>query len=349
MEVIAGELLSMVYREPFRAQRIHSKGELRNALCKGNCHMTPRMEELFLLYREKPDYFYLEAPINGVMCLDEEDHLIGLYRIKRPRRIAEKANRKIANWIFQVVQNKARGMAEDRATAFGIPLQMLVTPAEEMVREFMNAETAISRSFMEGTIEFSKEDLTIFDVGGMKIVGDDETLSILENKLSGNLDYPIIAREEYHGKYEARSLILEITWDPETVCRRYRDTRSWEKYLDRGISQAVLAQGLEPLLEGAENRISIELILTNYPDLVESELGNSIHEERILAQRDNKIYKGYIPTNVEFLLEYLFAVGFSPKTQIDTLPIKLWGRYLPDTLISEIRRLYDLPENDLFY
>jgi hypothetical protein len=58
---------------------------------------------------------------------------------------------------------------------------------------------------------------------------------------------------------------------------------------------------------------------------------------------------GYIPTNVEFLLEYLFAVGFSPQTQIDHVPIKLWGRYLPDTLVSEIRRLYHLPEYDLFY
>jgi hypothetical protein len=82
---------------------------------------------------------------------------------------------------------------------------------------------------------------------------------------------------------------------------------------------------------------------------VESELGNSIHEEMILAQRGNTRYRGYLPTNVEFLVEYLFAVGFSPKTTIDHLPIKLWGRYLPDTVISDIRQLFNLPEHELFY
>lgn len=349
MESIAKSLLSKVYDRPFRAKRIHSKGELRDALCRGNCLTTPRMEELFLLYREKPDFFYLEAPINGMLCLNEEDHLLGLYRIKRPRRIAEKANRKIANWIFEIVQSKARKMAEERASAFGVPLEMLFTPAEEMVREFMNAENAISKSFMEGTIEFSREDMTIYDVGGMKVVGDEETLSRLEADLSRNGEFLVTEREEYTGKYQAKSLILETSWDPEAVCRKYVDTKSWEKYRDRGIPAEILARGLEPLLPRAESRIRIEVILTSYPDLVESELGNSIHEERILAQRDNKRYKGYIPTNVEFLLEYLFAVGFSPKVQVDTIPIKLWGRYLPDTLISEIRRLYDLPEQDLFY
>jgi hypothetical protein len=81
---------------------------------------------------------------------------------------------------------------------------------------------------------------------------------------------------------------------------------------------------------------------------VESELGSSIHEERIISQRDSKVYKGYVPMNVEFLLEYLFAVGFSPQTEIEHLPIKLWGRYLPETLIYYVRRLYHLPQQDLF-
>jgi len=34
---------------------------------------------------------------------------------------------------------------------------------------------------------------------------------------------------------------------------------------------------------------------------------------------------------------------------IEDLPIKLWGRYLPDTLISHVRKLYHLPVQDLFY
>jgi len=51
--------------------------------------------------------------------------------------------------------------------------------------------------------------------------------------------------------------------------------------------------------------------------------------------------------NVEFIVEYLFAVGFSPRIDIDLVPIKLWGRYVPETLASYIRQLYNLPEHNL--
>jgi hypothetical protein len=61
------------------------------------------------------------------------------------------------------------------------------------------------------------------------------------------------------------------------------------------------------------------------------------------------MYKGYIPMNVEFLIEYLFAAGLSPQTHIEQLPVKLWGRYLPDTISYHIRRLYGQPEHDALY
>lgn len=349
LEVIARRLFGIIHDEPFQKKRIRFKGELRDVLCQCPRELTPRIDQLFALYRRNPDFYYLEAPINGVMCLGRENQLLGLYRIKRPRRIAEKANRKIANWIFGIVQNRARRMAEERAREYGIPLYSLLTPQEEMVKEFMKAEEAIARNFSEGTIEFDKADLTIHDVGGIKVVAEAEKLSFLEKQLAADPSIRIIEREAFRGEYQATSHILEVSWDPEHICRRYKDHRSWEKYLNRGISEDRLMKGLEQFLVGADPKIHVELILATFPDMVESELGNSIHEERIIAQRDNKMYKGYIPTNVEFLLEYLFAVGFSPQVQTEELPIKLWGRYLPDTLISQIRRLYHLPEYDLFY
>jgi hypothetical protein len=127
------------------------------------------------------------------------------------------------------------------------------------------------------------------------------------------------------------------------------DSRAWKKYLNRGIPEEELQKGLEPLLDNTKPTINIELTLSTLPDLVESELGNSIHEERIIAQRNSKVYKGYIPMNVEFLIEYLFAVGLSPQISIESLPIKLWGRYLPDTISSHIRELYHMPESGAFY
>jgi hypothetical protein len=107
-----------------------------------------------------------------------------------------------------------------------------------------------------------------------------------------------------------------------------------------------MQKGIEPFFDGAEPTLRFELILSTFPAMIESEMGISIHEERIMAQRENKTYKGYIPMNVEFLIEYLLAVGLSPTTHIERLPIKLWGRYLPDTISYHIRQLYRLPTQE---
>jgi hypothetical protein len=348
LERLAKHLLKNIYNEPIEQRRIHLKGELREVICRGSGVITERELELFCRYRMNPDFYYRETPVDGVMCLDGEGLLTGLYRIKRPRRIAEKANRKIANWIFSVVQRKAQQMAAERAEKFGIPLEWLLTPESEMAREFIEAEKAISQSFSEGGVKFDREALTINDVGGIKIIANDEQLSNLENALHHDPNLRVFDKESFHGSYRAKSLILESSWDTEHVLRKYRDCQCWGKYLNRGIPESDLSRGLESLLQEPKTTIKVELILSNFPDLVESELGNSIHEERIIAQRDSRIYHGYIPMNVEFILEYLFAVGFSPQVHIEDLPIKLWGRYLPDTLISYVHKLYHLPVQDFF-
>ena len=189
--------------------------------------------------------------------------------------------------------------------------------------------------------------VTIQDVGAIKIVAESEQLEQIEHQLTNTLGIKVIEREDFIGKYQATNLILEIQWDPIYICKRYRESSAWERYKGRGIPEEGLKKGLEQFLADTERTLNVEIILTTFPDLVESELGTSIHEERILSQRDNKRYKGYIPMNVEFIVEYLFAVGFSPRIDIDQVPIKLWGRYLPETLALYIRHLYNLPDNNL--
>lgn len=347
LAVLAGRLIEMTHRRSCGRRPIHLKGELRDMICLDDRERNARVAELVAQYREKPDYFFREAPINAVACLDEEEHLLGLYRIKRPKRIAEKANRRIADWIFENVLGRAREMARERARLSGVPLDRFVTPDEEMVKEFKRAEELIAASFRDGSIRFDRTAMTIHDAGAIKIVATQDELRHLEETLKETPDIRVIEREDFRGVYNASNLILEVPWDAEYVCRRYVETRGWEKYLHRGIPAKDLKKGLEPLLGNAEPKINIEVILTTLPDMIESELGNSIHEERMIAQRDNKRYKGHIPMNVELLVESLFAVGFSPRIDIDQVPIKLWGRYLPETLGSFVRRLHNLPEYDL--
>jgi hypothetical protein len=344
LEALTRELLTMVYEEPVESRPIRFKGELRDLLCQNPMKINGRVAELIRHYRTNPDFFYRETPIHGTTYLDRDGRLVGISRIKRPRRIAEKANRYIANWIFRLVKAKAQKMAEERAREFGVPLENLVSSEEEMAREFSDAEAAITERFREGTIRLDKEPLTLHDVGGIKVVAEADRLAHLRERLSGHPLIKIANKGVHKGDYQAESVVLEVAWDRETVCRRYRDGRAWEKYFNRGIPEDRLRQGIEVFLRGALPTLHLELIFTTFADLVESELGRSIHEERIISQRDHKVYKGYIPLNVEFLMEYLFAVGLSPQAQIDGVPVKLWGRYLPDTISYHIHKLYQQPE-----
>jgi hypothetical protein len=344
---VAKLLIEMTHGRVFRQERLLSKGQLRDAICRTAQNRNSRTEELVRLYETDPEFFYREAPINGAIYVDERERLLGLYRIKRPRRIAEKANRYVANWIFRRVKVRAKEMAKVRARQSEIPLERLVTSKTQMDYEFITAEKDVAQQFKGNSIKLDKPELTIHDVGGIKIVAHEEELAQLEDKLSDHPNIRIIDRENFSGNYQATSLIIEATWDREVVRKLFIDKKGWERYLDRGIPEAELKKGLEFLLDDAKPTLYMELILSTFPDMVESELGDSLHEERIVAQRDNKIYKGYIPMNVEFLIEYLFAVGACPHAHIDQLPIKIWGRYLPDTVIAHIRELFRIPECEL--
>ena len=348
LKTVTDCLLNMVNGLPFQNERIQYKGQLRDAICHSGKEGNSRSGELIRQYQTNPEFFYQEAPINGAICRDHKKRLLGLYRIKRPRRIAEKANRYVANWIFKIVQDRAEEMAAERARKHNIHLEQLITPKNLMDFEFVSAEKDIAQRFRENNIKLDKSALKIHDIGGIKIVASVEKLGQLERNLSHHPKIRIIDRESFSGNYQATSLIIEVTWDREDVCRTYFDLRIWEKYLERGLAETDLKRGFEPLLDRARPTLKLELILSTFSDMVESELGNSLHEERIVAQRDNKVYKGYIPMNVEFLIEYLFAVGASPHIQIERLPIKLWGRYLPDTVIDQIRALYKMPDCELW-
>ncbi|MEW6670010.1 MAG: hypothetical protein AB1512_32775, partial [Thermodesulfobacteriota bacterium] len=221
LQGVATQLLQATHQAPFRMREIRYKGELRDAICAHPCDRTGRVEDLIRAYVENPDFFYREAPINGVMCANDVDCLLGLFRIKRPRRIAEKANRYIANWIFQMVQAEARRMALERARRLRVPMESLLTTEEEMSREFIQSEEAIVRGFRDGTIRLDKASLAIHDVGGIKIVGDAERLRRLEETLRNHSLLRVVDRDEHQGHYRASSLILEVPWDREGACREF--------------------------------------------------------------------------------------------------------------------------------
>jgi len=276
-------LLESIHDPPFAMKPIRFKGELRDMLCEDERGETARVKELLQSYRADPDFYYREAPMNGVACLDDRCRLLGIYRVKRPRRIAEKANRYVANWIFRTVQDKAHDLAEERAKNIGVPLKYLLTPETEMAREFIDAERMIAEAFRQGEILLDRTAMTINDVGGIKVVADEDQLSRLEGRLAQHPFIKVLCQESYQGNYQAKSLILEMPWDRDRVCHSFKASRAWERYVDRGIGRNILRRGIEPFLEGAQPSLRFELILSTFPAMVESEMGASLHEARIIV------------------------------------------------------------------
>ena len=92
-------------------------------------------------------------------------------------------------------------------------------------------------------------------------------------------------------------------------------------------------------MESCRRTFRVELILTTFEDLVESEFGVGIHEQRILDQRDLASEHGRIARNASFIIEYMLRLAISPTVTIDHLPIKIWGRYIRDTVDHSLRRL----------
>ncbi len=90
LDAITRLLLSTFSAESYRAQRLHFKGELRDMICRSARTPSSRSKELIESYMDNPEFFYTEAPVDGTAYLDGMEKLLAIYRIKRPRRIAEK-------------------------------------------------------------------------------------------------------------------------------------------------------------------------------------------------------------------------------------------------------------------
>jgi hypothetical protein len=96
-------------------------------------------------------------------------------------------------------------------------------------------------------------------------------------------------------------------------------------------------------VESGERTFRAEVILTTRADLVESEFGSAIHEARIIEQRQGSPYAGRIASNASFIITYMLMLALSPTIAAsEQLPVKMWGRYLPDVYSVAIWRLFGI-------
>jgi len=346
LEHFSRMVLEKLHDAELQTGKARLKADLKDVLVASPPYLNERIEELIREYRERPERYYRATPFTGTLFFTERGGLkwyVGSNRIKRVRRLAEKSARRITDSIFEAIKSRADALADDRARRLGIPRDQLVSRPEDMDQEFLKAENRLLEDLRhKRPIRFENE-LIINDVAGLKVIVEDYDFSRVVETIRQFEDCEIIEEEPHSGHYNAVNLIVRYTPSKKEIL---------QIPLGPGILKTMAARGLDPDRAGrefidfvnlGEKDVNIEVIVSNYQEMLESEVGRCMHEDRIIQQRLKQDYRGHLAKNVEYLMVYLFNYAVSARTDLGDLPIKLWDRYLPDYFDEVIRSLFDLP------
>ena len=338
-----------LYPEGHIGRRVSVKRDLKEALVANPPFRNARIDELISNYRKHPEHYYSDTPFQGILFFRGEraDFLIGSCRIKRVRRLAEKAAHRIIDRIFESIKARAEALADDRARQLGIPRELLVTPPEEMQAEFVHAEARLVEDLRLGRPVEAAGGITINDVAGIKVILENDRQNSLLRVLDRLPGCRISEKEIHTGLYNATNLIVSYRPDREGILSEPVGRGIVSLMEKRGMPAEHTQQAFAEFVRTGEDSVSVEIIVSNYQETLESEIGWCMHEERIVRQRATKEYRGHLARNIEYLMEYLFAFSQSAERELPELPIKLWNRYLPDYFDDVLKRLYHIPSDTL--
>ncbi|MDR3671225.1 MAG: hypothetical protein P4L36_10285 [Holophaga sp.] len=332
-----------VHPGPVRLLRLRSKDELRDAIVEACLEPSAREAELFRQYRQRPEEFFPGTPSDVVLGLRADGSILGMARVKRLRRIAEKGSRRVADRLAGAINDRATAVAMRRAETYGIPLRQLLSSKTEMAEDFAQAERIVSRTFRDGVVVFQPEDLRIDDGIGFKFVGTPEEMTSIEEAIRNHPSVLGVQREEHRGLYNDINLLVDLELPEVGQVVDLERGRDWSGLANRGLSAVELAKGFPDYVAGGERSFRAEVILTTRADLVESEFGSAIHEARIIEQRQGTPYSGRIASNASFIITHMLMLALSPTIAVaDQLPVKMWGRYLPDVYSVAIWKLWGI-------
>lgn len=326
--------------DPLNLKRLYRKDEVREVIMGGSPQASGQMRAHFDHFRQAPDEFFPSTPVDLLLASRLSGEILGMMRIKRIRRVAEKVSRRVADRLAGALNNTARTLAGVRAQAAGTSLDELGSTPDQMAEDFAAAERIVSQAFRDHQSMLRPADMRIDDVIGFKFVGDSSHLKRIEETIAGHPRATLVEREVHSGTYNATNLLLDVQLPPARAIVDRMKSRDWSFAAGRGIPSDKLRDGFAAYLDSGERSFRAEVILTTPEELVESEFGRSIHEEHILDQRTSLSYRGRIASNASYLIEYLLMVALSPTVQVDNLPVKMWGRYLPDTLSACVWQLF---------
>jgi hypothetical protein len=344
-------LFHELHQTDLHSRRAALKGDLKDIITLNPPCRTTRVNELITNYHSYPERFYRETPFHATLFFigqNGAERYVGSNRIKRVRRLAEKGSRRIIDRIFTTIKKRADELAEDRARRLGIPHQQLLTRPEDMISEFLRAEGRLLDDLRRRRHIQNSNDLMINDVAGLKVILESERHFELMALLRRSDNCDIIEEEPHTGRYNATNLIVRYRPPKEHILNKSLGENLLQLMQAHGMNQEQVNREFAEFVRTGEDGVYIELIVSNYQEMLESEIGRCMHEDRIIEQRMRQEYRGHLSKNVEYLMEYLFAFPSSTRKDLGTLPIKLWTRYLPDYFDEVIKGLFDIPPGQIF-
>ena len=336
-----------LHQEKLFCRSVQVKGELKDAIVSQVPYRNDRIDELIHDYQLNPGRFYRETPFHGTLCFryrNGGEEYCGASRIKRVRRLAEKSARRIIDRIFVTIKRHADTMADERARLLGVPRERLVTAPEDMTEEFLLAEKRLLDDLHEKRpIADAGEKLVINDVAGMKVILEAPEQHRLTELLDRLPNCEIVEEEKHSGQYNATNLIVRYRPPREEIIARPFGQGFLNVMKKRGHSPYEARKAFVEFVRSGEEDILLEIILSDYQEMLESEIGRCMHEDRIIEQRLCQQYRGPLAQNIQYLLEYLFVFPTSDRCELGELPIRLWNRYLPDYFDEVLKQLFHLP------
>ncbi len=333
------DLCRTCHRGDLYMERISSKDQVREAIVAAAAHPSTRVAELIDWYRQLPEEFFPRTPVRMSLVTLPNGKLTAIVRRKRIRRIADKVSRRIADQLSGEIDAVARALAASRPRYRDASLPDGISPSGIPAAVGGAAERLVADRIRSGRITLAPEKNRVDDVIGVKIIGTPTELEAIEGSLD-SLEYTWAFHREVHaGTYEGIHYLVDLELPPNETILAQMAGIDWSFADGRGLEIEDLGERFHSYIESCRRTFRVELILTTFEDLVESEFGVGIHEQRILDQRDLASDFGRIAVNASSIIEYMLRLATSPTVDIDILPIKIWGRYIRDTLNHAIAEL----------
>lgn len=350
LDLFAGRIFQGLHPGALSSRSVQIKGDLKDALVFSIPYRNERIDELIRDYHRNPGRFYGETPFHGTLYFTRRNGFsayVGSSRIKRVRRLAEKSARRIIDRIFDTIKRHAETLADERARLLGIPRERLLTTPADMTEEFLRAENRLLDDLRDKRpIAGDGEVLVINDVAGVKIIQEAPEQRKLMTLLGQMPGCEVVEEEVHAGRYNATNLIVRFRPPREEILARPLGQGILTIMQARGFSPYEANQSFAEFVRSGEEDVLVEIIVSNYQEMLESEIGLCIHEDRIIEQRLCQQYRGPLARNIQCLLEYLFAFPASHRRELGELPIKIWNRYLPDYFDEILKQLFRIPPDN---